>query len=103
MHSGVFENAEENFAALVDPEEALACVLDDLGREGLPVLDEGLLDDLEHLVGAAAHARQVVEDLRQLKQVEVPVQALVHQLLLHQLPELVVLESHGGSALNEVD
>ncbi len=30
-------------------------------------------------------------------------QALVHQLLLHQLPELVVLESHGGSALNEVD
>lgn len=94
LHGGVVEHAEQNLASLVDPKEALPRVVNDFGGESFSVLDQSLFDDFQHLVGASADCSEVVEHFSELLQIEVSVQALVNQLLLDQLPELVVLEGH---------
>lgn len=103
LDGGVLEHAEEDLASLVDPEEALAGILHDLRGESLSMLDESLFDDFEHLIGAAAHVCQVIENLCQLKQIKIPVKALINKLLLDQLPELVVLKGHCRGTLDEMD
>ncbi len=102
MNGGIFEDAEQDFAALVDSEEALSRVLNNFGSEGLSVLDKGLLDDFEHLIGATPNIGEKVEHLSQLLQGEVSVKALVDELLFNELPEFVVLEGHRGGTLDEV-
>ena len=63
LHSGILENTEKDLAAFVDPEEALSGDINNLRSECLSMLDQSLLNDLEHLVGATTDIRQVVQYL----------------------------------------
>ena len=77
LDRGVLKDTEEDLAALVDSEEALSGNINNLGSQSLSVLDQGLLDDLQEFVGAAAHIRKVVEDLSELIEAEVSMKALI--------------------------
>lgn len=61
---GVFEDALQNLTALVDGGKSFLGVRDRVLRQALPMLDEVLLDDLYHVVRAAADPAEVAEQLR---------------------------------------
>ena len=64
------------------------------------MFDKMLLDDLDNVVGAAAHSREAIQHDGGLFEVEVPPEAVVNKLVLNQLPKFVILQVHAGSTLN---
>ena len=64
------------------------------------MLDKSLLHDFDHIVATTANSAQMDQDLGQLLQAKVPMQALIHHFLLDKLPKLIVLNVPSGSALN---
>ena len=97
---GVLKNTMKNFAAFVDRGKANFGVGDSLLSEALPVLDEVLLNNLDHIVRATADSTKADEELRELLEGEVAVETLIDELLLNDLPELIVLELHRSGPIN---
>ena len=92
LYCWVFQDSEEDFAALVELLEASSDLLDELGVQRLPVLDERLLDQLQQLVRPPPHFPHRVQHQTQVLHTEVAVQPLIHQLALNGSPELIVLK-----------
>ena len=64
------------------------------------MLDEVLLDNLDHIVRATTDSAEGAEKIREVFKRVVAVKALIDELLLDDFPELVVLKVHGRGALN---
>ena len=66
------------------------------------MLNKCFLNDLKHLIGSTSNVSEVVQDLSQLIKTEVSVETFINEFLFDELPELVILQGHGRSALDEV-
>ena len=64
------------------------------------MLDQSLLNDFNHVVGATTDSAEVHKDSGEVLQREVTVQTLIDELLLHKFPELVVLQVAIAGTLN---
>ena len=90
----------QNLTTLVDRSKADLCVGNSTLSKTLSMLNECLLNDLDHIVTASVDSTQMAEDFAELLQSQVAMQALIDELLLHNLPELIVLQVGGRRTLN---
>ena len=90
----------QNLTTLVDRSKADLCVGNSTLSKTLSMLNECLLNDLDHIVTASVDSTQMAEDFAELLQSQVAMKALIDELLLHNLPELIVLQVGGRRTLN---
>ena len=90
----------QNLAALVNRGEAKLSVGNSSLSETLPVLDEMLLNNLNHIIRATTNSTKIDKQLRQVLEREIAVKALINKLLFEDFPELVVLKVHGSGTTN---
>ena len=64
------------------------------------MLDKCLLYDLNHVITATAHTSKINQNLGELLQTEVSMEAFINEFLLHCFPKLVVLEVTCSCTLN---
>lgn len=95
---GVGQNSVQDLGALVNFTETLLSDGNTLGGEALAVLNEVLLEQIDNVVGTTAYLREMVQHQGSLLKSDVAPQTLVDDLVLNDLPELVVLQVHSRTS-----
>jgi len=90
----------QNLTALVDRCESDFGVGNGILSKSFPVLNECLLNDVDHIVTTTTDSTKVNKNLAELIHSEVAMQTLVNKLLLNDFPKFIVLKEGASCAFD---
>jgi len=90
----------EDLTALVDRCKSDFGVGNSILSKSFPVLNECLLNDVDHIVATTANSTKVNKNLAELIHSEVTMKTLVNKLLLDDFPKFVVLKVGSSCAFD---